>query len=83
MHPIAAIAFALAAAAAPKADLTPDEAYDRQYLHFQEITVVNQYGRELRRTATVIEGKYRKPVDDRDFYVRVGRADLASAYDTR
>lgn len=56
------------------------EAYDRQFIWFHEMFGVNQYGAVVATWSQVYQGKYRAELEPEEFYIEVGRPDLADEY---
>jgi hypothetical protein len=56
--------------------------YDRSYIGYEEWAIVNGYG-VSRRWIEPYEGRLRRPLKGPEFYDKIGRQDLAEAYQHR
>jgi hypothetical protein len=76
-----AIALGLLLAGDAHAAEPAQEQYDRQYIGFDDLWATTRSGTQ--RWVEPYLGKYKVPLSTPDFYRRVGRADLADAYESR
>jgi hypothetical protein len=62
----------------------PREEYEKKFIGFDDLAVVNAQTGALVSTQTLpYQGKFKKPIDGQAFYALVGREDLASTYGAR
>jgi hypothetical protein len=61
----------------------PGEEYEQRRIGFNEIVKVDKNGQVVVMRSTPYEGRDKKPLNDEAFYLKVGRPDLASAYQRR
>ncbi|WP_168210780.1 hypothetical protein [Persicimonas caeni] len=63
-----------------EADEEAREQYAKQFIWFQDMIGVNQYGAVVSSWSNAYQGKYRKLLGPEEFYREVGRPDLAAEY---
>ncbi|QDG51738.1 hypothetical protein FIV42_13565 [Persicimonas caeni] len=57
--------------------------YLENYIWFEDVTAVNQYGSVVGQWSNVYRGKYKKPLAVDEFYEEIGRSDLADDYNKK
>ncbi|WP_434391256.1 hypothetical protein [Melittangium boletus] len=69
---------------APRPGLSPEEQYEQSYIGFDDFVAVSTGSMSLARRFTVpFEGKFKKPLEGKSFYEKVGRQDLVESYDKK